>query len=810
VATGLQGNWDSTQNGRPSGQGSNPIVNNGLANTLSIQKLLVILRRSWFWLVVIFITTNTLAYLWVRYTRPVYESSSEIKLELNNEAGQLGLGTFAEAQDFSNLSGEIELIRSRLFLRQIIDLLNLKVTYNAYGRVLYDERYENAPFEVSYEVIHGKIKDKPIDITLLNKSQYTLAYTVGNYKHSQTYNLGQQYSTPHLTFTLKPTRYFTNESNKEFFFVINSDKALENYLQNNLTVAPLNIEARTIEITFKDRNRFKARDLVNGIDSLYLKYAEEKKKLENQQKIAFLNEQLELTEQQLVKLDSDLENYTIKNRTTDLNEDLKSTLENLALLDSSRINLRQRMSKYNRLESGLRKDSLSISMWLFEQWLPEVFQAALKELDDLYRQKQQLGSSFSSNTVYIQQLNTQIANRKAAVFAALDQQKTALQERMQEISRQYAILEQRFLGLPGKATEYKATERYYLLYEEVYLMLMQKKTEFEIARAGTTPDFVILSSAKLPTAPIYPQRLLVYGIGVVTGLMFCFLLVSVKFLLNNKIISQSELEQLVSVPLLGIIPHARYEKKPVGPPLIVGQQNRSAVSEAFRSLRTNLDFILPKKEKCRIVSVTSTVSGEGKTFITTNLAGIISLSKQKVVVVDLDLRKPKVHYALGNGEVTQGLSTLLIGTNTLDEVLMPTTMENLFYIPAGPVPPNPSELILSEEMGHLLEKLKERFDVIMLDTPPVGLVTDGLIALEHAGLQIYVVRAEYTKRAFTKVLNRIVSQRKSKSNFTVILNDLRSNKDQGYGYGYGYGGYYNPYYTEAKPWYKKLFSRKKS
>ena len=239
------------------------------------------------------------------------------------------------------------------------------------------------------------------------------------------------------------------------------------------------------------------------------------------------------------------------------------------------------------------------------------------------------------------------------------------------------------------------------------------------------------------------------------------------------------------MPILGSIPYYSQEKMPITK-LFVDKQPRSAVSEALRSIRTNIEFMNVGKEK-KVLSITSTIGGEGKTFVSVNLGGIIALSNAKVVILDLDMRKPRIHLAFSSEQYGKGVSTILINKNTLEECIQQSTIKGLDYIQAGPIPPNPSELLMSESFGRIINKLKELYDFIILDTPPIGLVTDGIIAMKQVDLPIYVLRANYSSLSFINSLNRIVEINKFK-NISVILNFLK-NTSSSYGYGYGYGYY---------------------
>jgi tyrosine-protein kinase Etk/Wzc len=313
-----------------------------------------------------------------------------------------------------------------------------------------------------------------------------------------------------------------------------------------------------------------------------------------------------------------------------------------------------------------------------------------------------------------------------------------------------------------------------------------------LKEAGTVAGFDIIAPAITPTIPISPKKMLFYGIATGVGIFLSLALVLLQYVLHDTITSQKDLEKLTHLPILGAVPRYKKEKL-VYSQLLIHLNPKSSMSEAFRSIRTNLDFMFPnsKADKSRfsqkIISITSNISGEGKTFVTANLGGIIAYSGLKVVILDLDMRKPKIHFAFKTDN-DKGVSTILIGKHSIEECIKKTEIPNLDFITAGALPPNPSELILTEDFTTLLSDLKKIYDVVLLDTPPVGLVTDGFLIMQNTDARLFVLRADYSKKVFAKNVNRIVQNNKI-ARVGLILNSV-DNNGGAYGYGYSYGGYY--------------------
>jgi capsular exopolysaccharide synthesis family protein len=333
--------------------------------------------------------------------------------------------------------------------------------------------------------------------------------------------------------------------------------------------------------------------------------------------------------------------------------------------------------------------------------------------------------------------------------------------------------------MPDKNTQFSKNQRFYKLYEEFYLTLMQNKSEFEITQAGSTPEFKILSAATLPSEPISPNKPIIYGIGFVAGLSFCVFFLALAYVMNNKVTSLSELEQVSGVPALGVIPAL---KSTSSNDLHLIDQPKSMVSESFRSLRTNLDFFSANSDK-KVIVVSSTVSGEGKSFVAENLGAALAQSNKKVVLIDLDMRKThKVNISKQPKDQSNGISKILINRVAWKDCVINTTQEHFDFIPAGTQPPNPSELLLNGSFSAFIDELKSQYDFVILDTPPVGLVADGITAMKKADISIYVFRANYSKKDFLHSLRRTVNLNKL-SNVTTVLNGMPVPYDS-YGYGY--------------------------
>jgi capsular exopolysaccharide synthesis family protein len=396
----------------------------------------------------------------------------------------------------------------------------------------------------------------------------------------------------------------------------------------------------------------------------------------------------------------------------------------------------------------------------------------------MMQEQDKLGLAYNENTFAFRQKDKELTALKNSLFSQLTELKKNWLKAATELGIKKEKLEREFATMPDKNTQFSKNQRFYKLHEELYLTMMQSKAQFEIAQAGSTPDFKILSPATMPPLPISPKKYMILGIGFVAGIVLNFFFIGILYLMNDRINSVQEIEKSVDAPMLGIIPTSHHTKKS---PFHVIDNPKSMVSESIRTLRSNLDFFLTSGEH-KVIAVSSTISGEGKSFLALNLGGVLAMSKKRVVLLDLDMRKSKSYLPFEILDEGKGISTILIKKHEWRDCLIKTSIENFDYIPSGPHPPNPSELLLNGEFSTLLDELKREYDFVVLDTPPIGLVTDGIMAMKRADLSIYVFRANYSKRDFIRSFQRMVTINKFK-NIAIVLNSLPTNSKT-YGYGY--------------------------
>ncbi len=743
---------------------------------IDFNKLRIIVRKNILWIIGIFIAVNLAAYLTIRWTKDVYESGSEMKLDIKQNAAELGIQKLVEDQNLNIIAGEIEQIKSKVFLNRVIDSLDIEIGYYSIGKVLVDEKYKYSPIQVTSTYFPEAIKDVPFYIDF-ESNKNTFDVSLGEDGEAIQGSFDQPISINGFEFIINKTASYDPSATDDYFFIIHSRELLLDYLTENLTVEPLNFNANTIKISFQDFNALKAHTIVSKIDTLYISYSNEQKNLANKQKIEWLNNELLQVEDKMEDFENYFESFTLRNKSNNVDEDLKRTIFQINRIDSQRFELNKRLTELNTLIEMVSSNNPDLSLTQ-KQFLPSYLNDDLEALKKMIVEKNRLSLSYNENTFAFKQKENELNALKDQIFNQLANLKKAWLANIAEMNQRKDKLEKAFATMPDKNTQFSKNQRFYKLYEEFYLSMMQSKAQFEIAQAGNTPDFKILSPATLPSKPIAPQKLMILGIGLVGSLVLNFFFIGIAYLLNNKIIGVQEVERNINIPVLGSIPVLNSSN---GSGLVIQDNPKSMVSEAIRTLRTSLDFFTTGEHK-KVISITSTVSGEGKSFLAMNLSGVLALSNKKVILLDLDMRKAKGNLPFEVVDSSKGISTILINKHQWDECLVKTSHDTFDYIPAGPHPPNPSELLLNGTFDKLLDNLKAKYDFIVMDTPPVGLVTDGVMVMKKSDVSIYVFRANYSKKEFVNNLTRMIKINKL-SNVAAVVNALPVD---GKAYGYGY------------------------
>ena len=776
-----------------------------ILDSIEFIRILYIIKKSVWWIVLFFLLAIGLVYLYMRYTKPIYKSTSLLKLEMVETSNDFGLNN--KLGNENNLFGEIEFIQSQIILKEVINTLNdLHISYYNVGTVNDEERFENSPFKVLFaEGKEKEIIDKVIYIKLINRNSFE--YWINDENEKVIANYDSKIQLDNAEFWIERTAFYNSKIEGEtFYFTINSYGKLRRYLTKNLSAIAVNRNANTIEIAFTDHNKRKAAAIVSTVDTVYLKKTVEQKQLENLRSIQYIDAQLSLTKLSLDSSEALIENFLLRNNITSVDQKQNKVLETLEKIREEKTKIQEELTSLRAINNAVQKNNSDIvdDIYAFEikneglNKLLNTYEEALIEFDKIKKTNKPSTIVYQNIANEIESITTKLNLRIKKQFENLNAKLVHFDRKLIELNKELTVF-------PELRSTYNRLISDYSSYERLYTSLREKKIEYGIAKAGITPNFQILTEASESNVPIFPKRFQVIAIGFAIATAISVLFLFVRYLLYNTIISLKELEKLTSIPIVGTIPNHKH-KNPFST-LVVHEAPKSPLSESLRSIRTNLDFFGIEKQTTKVICFTSTISGEGKTFMSVNLAGILAMSDFKVVVLDLDMRKPKIHKAFLTENI-QGMSELLIGKTVLKNCIRNSELENLDFITSGNIPPNPSELIMRDEFDELIEELSKDYHFIFIDSPPAGLVTDAHILMKKCDVPIYVIKAGYSSRSVTKRINRLY-QANQYPNFSLALNSVQHQESYKSGYGgYGYGyGYYQKSSKKEKGFFSKLFKK---
>lgn len=780
------------------GTGNKIFVN----STFDIDVAKIIFRRNWYWLLLFIVIAITSAFFYLRYTKSIYESKSLIQISSENQGADVL--DFNKLEDESSISKEIELLRSELLFRRALNDLDLKVSHYAEGDVLTERRYKRN----SFRVIPLKLKDS----SLVNHRIYVqekdgqILVNLENHKRKGEWLVepNKLLVTPYFDIKINVVdwNHFLNDTrNNRLFFHFNDVRSLVPSYISNLNVKPVDPRAKTIEISYESHSELLAQDIVHSVINNFFEYDEEFKKESADNVLTFITKQLDSLRIELADSKDSIMSFQREENLPNADSYSESIEKKLEGFRMQEFDLMNELRTLQLLTAKLESSPKSMEVYrLIPELVGKSFESSLNqqvvELHKLIEQKEDLSYQVTDENESLIKVNERIKNRIHYINEVIRTLKERIEEKLKFVQNEIEKLESDYFKLPQKQMELSRLKNIQELNEKYYTLLTEKKVLYSISNAGYATKNKVLNSPSRPTTPISPKKNFIYGIAGFFAFSLGFGLLLFKYLTFNEISQLSELQKILpeGIGVLGSVPHTK--RKMPHSQMIVSDAPKSRISEAFRSIRTNLSFV---KKTVNTIAITSSISGEGKTFVALNLGGIIAMSGKKVVIIDLDMRKPKIHLGF-NATNSKGMSNLLAGHYTVSDVLKKSNLENLYYISAGPIPPNPSELILSKQFDQIIEDLKKDFDTVIIDNPPVGLVSDGVNVLAKVDVPIFVFKANYSKRHFISNLEEIAKPKEIK-NLNIVLNAEMLSKNA---YGYGYGGYYD---DEPK---KGIFNKKRN
>jgi tyrosine-protein kinase Etk/Wzc len=576
-------------------------------------------------------------------------------------------------------------------------------------------------------------------------------------------------------------------------------KEVANKNLSQLTVALRNKVSSVLELSYSATNVKRGKDVLNALMQVYNETALEDKNKTTQSTLLFIDERLKLISGELTDVEKNVENFKSSQGLTDISSESSLYLSNVQANDAQLNEVNIQLSVIKDIQSYVNSESS-------EEKLPStlgisdpVLSDQIRQLGELQLKRDQLLSTTQASNPLLEPINKQIKTTRAGIQAGIKNVYISLISTKQALQKNNSKYETAIKRVPGQERQFISIKRQQSIKESLYLYLLQKKEETALAYAASVADGRVVDDAYASHIPVSPQGNKIYLIAFIIGLALPLAYIYIKDLLDNKINNSNDINKLTKVAILGEI---AFEQSTDA--IVVNANSRKAIAEQFRSIRTNMQYLSGKQVegKGRVTLFTSSMSGEGKSFVASNVAAALAISGRRTVLLELDLRKPKISKYLDLTNKT-GMSNYLIGKATMNDIIQPTSINvNLYVIGSGPIPPNPSELLIQNDLDILFQYLKANFDEIIIDTPPVGLVTDAQILSRFADVSIYLIRHGVTTKDQVRQFNKLYSENKFPK-LNVIFNGVELGGRYGYGYGRGYG---YGYYSDASNLNKKDFS----
>ena len=759
----------------------------------------------WPWFVACLLVCMVGAWCYLRYQAPVYNVNATvlIKQDDKNKAGGANaslaamqdLGMLSMANNFDN---EVEIIQSRTLLKKVVNALNLNITYTEKRTFGYPiQLYKNTPIQVWMNPEEADKLPSPLQIQLGytpdGKVQADALFTRNGKEETVSKHFDKLPGvlvTPIGTVTLSLKDSTNIQEAHTIYATIITPTAAAGSCKARLTAEPTSKVTTIVQLNYNDTHVGRGMDFLNTLVALYNRDANDDKNEVASRTAEFIDTRIQIINQELGTTESQLATYKQKAGLTDLSSDAKLALQGNAEYtqkqaeNATQLRLVQFLKEYidnptNQMEVipaniGLADNALATVISQYNEMLTE--------------RKRLLRTSSESNPAVVN-LDASIQATRKNVQTSVSSVLKGLEITRNDLEHQARKFEGKISNAPTQEKELLSITRQQEIKASLYLMLLQKREENAITLAATANNGRMIEEP-LPGGPVAPNGKTYYLLALVLGIGFPVVSIYLRNLLRFKIESRADVEKITDVPIVDDIPMADTQ----GTPIVVRENKNELMEEVFRSVRTNIQYMLQEGQK--VILFTSTNSGEGKSFTAGNLACSFAFMGKKVVIVGLDIRKPGLNKVFQLSTREKGITQYLANPEHIDLLSLcqvSTVSENLYILPGGNVPPNPTELVARQALDQAIETLKQHFDYVILDTAPIGMVTDTQLIARVADLSVYVCRADYTHKSHYELINELKKEHKL-PNLCTLLNGINMNKRQnGYYYGYGKYGKYGRY-----------------
>lgn len=743
------------------------------------------------------------AWLYLRYTAPVYNVSASVIIKDNEKSSKAG-SSMADLEDLgfyssiSNFDNEVEILHSRTLIKKVVEELDLYINYRAKGRFHDVELYKTSPVKVwiTPEEAENMPGTAMLEISLLPGDKLNVKVMTGGTEYARQFDkLPALLTTPSGTFSFVRTDSASIESERKILATVSSPRAVASDYSGRLAIEPTSKTTTIAQVSLQSTNKQRGADFINKLVEIYNRDANDDKNEVATKTAEFIDERIKIINGELGTTERELETFKRDAGLTDLKSDAQLALsenseyEKKRAENSTQLRLVQFLASYaNNPDHAY--EVLPVNVGLSDTGLTEL----INRYNEMLLERKRLLRTSSENNPVVVNLDASIRAMRSNVQTTISSVQRGLSITKADLERQAGKYAGRITSAPGQERQLVSISRQQEIKAGLYLMLLQKREENAITLASTANNARIVDEALADAAPVSPKGKMIYLVALILGIAVPVAVIYIIELFKYKIEGRADVEKITSVPIIGDIPLC--DKQPEEGSIVVHENQNDLMAETFRNIRTNVLYMMQSNQK--VILVTSTTTGEGKTFIASNLAVSLALLGKRVVIVGLDIRKPGLNKAFRMSHKAGGISQFLADPEHTD--LMPLVQvsginANLHILPGGPIPPNPTELVARESLSQAIGLLKEHFDYIVLDTAPIGMVTDTQLIAPVADASIYVCRADYTHKADYTLINDL-SEQKKLPNLCTIINGLDMKKKK-YGYYYGYGKY-GKYYGYGK------------
>lgn len=751
---------------------------------------------------IIFVTIIFLggAAVYAYFSPNIYRATTTMKISSETARSIAGSDFMSAALGGEKLvfEDEFTLMKSRFLAKKALEDLDIGTRYFIEKSYRKTELYKDSPFIVSTESMEPDFYGKEIKLEPVSEESFriyfkpswkeSLKYKIYSYlklptqrplEYDEIHRYGEKISTPWFVLTVQ--KVFDLDKGEYSFSVVPND-SMSWFIRGGIDAAPLSNFGSIVSVSFYDTVPLRAKEIV---DAIVKAYNAEKIRLKSEsanKTLNFIDSQLKAIHETLQKSATKLQSFKATHVIMNVEAKATATAAKLSELEAKLYEINTRISILENLLSYVEsdKDINGIDM-SSAQIVGPVISGLIQKLQTAVSMRNTLLIDYTELHPDVVKITEQISHLKSMLKESIKSSLNGFKARKSELLRRIREYKKALHSLPREEQQLTQLTRDFMVNEKIYSFLLQKRAETAIVEASKVSEVQVLDPALVPGSPIEPNRNRILAIGLLLGLVFGVLQAFIRKMMDNTVKSVEDLEKLTDLPVYGVIPFRSSRKM------------KSAYLESLRVIRTNLEF-LATGGRSKLVTITSSIPQEGKSTTTAELAKIIAKSEKKVIVLDLDMRRSKLHelFKLPNKE---GVSTLLAGKVTLREVIQHTRDDGLHVITGGPTPPNPSELLMSDSFKRIIKTLLGEYDYVLLDSPPIGLVTDAMTAMRMSDINLILIRAEYSKKDFLKRINHFVKEHDLKAG--IVLNAVKaSSKTAAYGFGYGYNyGYKNNYYT---------------